>query len=70
MRDASHRHGAKTERTIPYFGPVTSDRRRANPRAHGGVTIVQTCRCGAHRKINSNGGQLERGFWLTCSPAS
>lgn len=34
-----------------------------NPSAHGGVCIVETCRCGATRHTNRNGQHEERGTW-------
>jgi hypothetical protein len=34
-----------------------------NPRAHGGVSTVEICHCGARRIINLNNGQSENGEW-------
>lgn len=34
-----------------------------NPAAHGGITTVETCRCGAQRLHNSNNGRVESGDW-------
>ena len=64
-RTLRHTHRAETIETRPFFGPVSD---RQNPRAHGGVTLHRTCRCGAVQLINSNGGATERGPW--CAPAN
>lgn len=34
-----------------------------DPRAHGGVTQVEVCRCGATRLANLNQGYVESGDW-------
>lgn len=44
-----------------YSGSVSRDQ---EPRAAGGVCIVEQCLCGAYRKTNSNGGFVERGAWI------
>jgi hypothetical protein len=37
-----------------------------NPAAHGGVELVETCQCGATRRVNSTGyGRREYGPWST-----
>lgn len=50
---SAHRHraipGASTVRT--FTGPVRADQDR---RAHGGVCFIDTCRCGAQRRTNTN----------------
>ncbi len=59
-----HRHRVESEKTRCYLGPVTSEtsgRYRQNPAAHGWVTYISYCRCGATRKDNVNGGHIERG---------
>jgi hypothetical protein len=62
------RHNRTREATYCYSGPVS---RRENPVAHGGVCFVETClTCGAVKRTNSNGGQLERGPWTNDSDAS
>jgi len=60
---ANHRHLAiKGEARIRSFsGPVS---KAENPRAHGGVCYVDTCRCGATRARNVNGNQVEKGDWV------
>lgn len=34
------------------------------PAAHGNVTLVDLCRCGATRKTTVNGKHEERGEWI------
>ena len=65
MSTKSHRHSVKTESIRAYTGGVaTGGRYPQNPMAAGGVCTVQTCACGAIRKINSNGRHQERGPWV------
>ena len=57
-----HRSIEPREKTIPYIGhSVRPD--KPNPVAHGNVTHIEVCACGARRLTNSNGGRLERGPW-------
>ena len=56
----THRHRPERTTERPFSGPVSE---RENPRAHGGVCLVETCSCGAERRLNSNAGALERGKW-------
>lgn len=57
----THRHRAEKTTNRPYTGPVST---RENRAAHGGVCVVDVCKCGAERRTNSNGGHLERGPWV------
>jgi hypothetical protein len=57
---ARHRHRPVRTETRPFFGPVARPENRA---AHGNVTLVQHCACGAVRRINVNGQREERGKW-------
>ena len=62
----AHRHAAQSTSHRPYFGPVTGDLSgyyRQNSMAHGNVTRVDRCRCGAERRTNVNQGHVERGRW-------
>jgi hypothetical protein len=59
----THTHRTESSRTIPFTGPVATERQ--NPRAHGGVTEIATCKCGATRLTNRNQGHVERGQWQT-----
>ena len=58
-----HRHRADPSKRIerPFSGPVA---RPATREAHGGICLVDRCKCGATRETNSNGGHVERGPWL------
>lgn len=55
---ASHKAIKSVDR--PFVGPVVRDQNRA---AHGGVCVVETCRCGARRATNVNGSHQEEGAW-------
>ncbi len=58
----THRHRADPKRTEtrPFSGCITWP---CNPAAHGGVCLIEHCKCGAWRAINSNAGQLETALW-------
>ena len=56
----THRHSVAQEETQPFSGPVAD---RQNPAAHGNVCYIQHCKCGATRKTNVNGANVERGRW-------
>lgn len=60
-----HRHRAKTTSDPrPYSGPVRNpDETRHEPRAHGGCSYIDTCSCGATRRINASAGFREVGEW-------
>lgn len=45
-----------------YRGPI-SDAARPNPRAHGNVTVIERCSCGATRAVNVNTLDREVGPW-------
>ena len=55
-------HAPQTSRTVGYTGgsPGCDDDRRAA----GGVTHIDTCRCGAERYTDSNGCHSDVGRWL------
>jgi len=60
-----HRHkAASAPRTLPYAGPVA---KRQNRAAHGNVTVVDSCACGARRLTNVNQQHVERGSWILAS---
>lgn len=62
-----HRHKKISEITTPFVGPVGEGSRgyfRQYPAAHGYVTTVAICRCGAVRHTNENQGHVERGRWI------
>jgi hypothetical protein len=55
------------ERTVGFAACVADPRARhlCNPKAHGGVTHLETCICGATRRTNSTGeGRTEVGPWI------
>jgi hypothetical protein len=57
-----HRHTVHSRWEWGYSGTV--DRPIAvNPRAHGNIVVVESCKCGAYRETNVNGNHLERGKW-------
>jgi len=60
-RECAHR--PEVSETHGYFGssPGTS----GDGRAAGGVTHIETCRCGARRYTDANGGHVDVGYWLT-----
>ena len=57
----THKHRPSSRRTVPFAGAVNTS--RPNPRAHGNVTEIATCRCGATRRTNRNQGWVEYGEW-------
>lgn len=57
----AHRHKAISEIVRCFSGAVSRHENRA---AHGGVTIIATCKCGAERQTNVNGNHYERGQWV------
>lgn len=56
-----HVHRAARTRVEPFTGPVRPD--RPNRAAHGGITRVSVCWCGAERRSNHNNGHAEYGQW-------
>lgn len=55
-----HTHRMSRTRTLPFRGPVSADQ---DPRAHGNITVEETCRCGAQRLVNRNQQYVEKGEW-------
>jgi hypothetical protein len=58
-----HRHKMSTERNYCFRGPAVGARTE-NRAAHGNVTVVERCACGATRETNINGRHVERGAWM------
>lgn len=56
----SHKHAPRYSETIGFTGAVSG---AYNPSAHGGVTEIQECTCGAQRRVNINGAHEEIGSW-------
>jgi len=61
MGAREHRHAASTSARRPFTGPVGLEE---NPKAHGGYTVVKTCRCGAVEIENRNQGHVELSGWI------
>lgn len=63
----THRHRAvpKLAKVVGYTAPVNWP---GNPAAHGGVCVIDTCRCGYWRATNVNGVHVERGSWEAPAP--
>ncbi len=57
-------HSVLTTRDEPFIGSVSAT--DSDERAHGGITEVDVCRCGAERRANVNGRWVEQGTW--CAP--
>lgn len=57
---ACRQHVAVESHDYGFCGPVS---REENPAAHGNITRVERCRCGAERCININGRHIEQGEW-------
>jgi hypothetical protein len=58
-----HRHRVKHHTTVCWTHCVSA-RGWGCEEAHGCVTHVDTCRCGAQRKTESNGRRSYRGQWV------
>lgn len=61
MDKMNHRHQIKTTRTVGWTHCVAEGCYCGA--AHGGVTHVDTCSCGAERRTESNGRHTARGPW-------
>ena len=63
MATIEHRHRPAKMRDSPFLGCVAPVG-QCSPASHGGITRVQTCTCGATRRVNSDGRYAEeRGPW-------
>lgn len=59
-----HDHKMERSRVTPYMGSVARGvARDENRAAHGGITRIETCACGASRLVNANGSHVEAGAW-------
>ncbi|MFA5412892.1 MAG: hypothetical protein WC350_06115 [Candidatus Micrarchaeia archaeon] len=58
-----HLHAPVSSKTIerPFTGCLCPD--QCNPSAHGGFSVVETCRCGFVRASNVNQKHVESGRW-------
>lgn len=65
----NHEHAPeKVAGTFPFSGPVAVGYDE-DPRARGNICDVETCSCGATRKVNVNRGFREEGPWVAPSEA-
>src|SRR5688572_14386503 len=63
MTTIAHRHRPAKMSDSPFFGCVALAG-QCSPASHGTITRVQTCTCGATRRVNSDGLYAEeRGPW-------
>ena len=61
-----HRHVAVKEREECFTRCVAFN--KCDPRSHGNVCRIETCSCGASRRINSNQGFREKSEWIIPKP--
>ena len=54
MATIAHRHRPAKMSDGPFFGCVAQPG-QCSPASHGRITRVQTCTCGATRRVNSDG---------------
>lgn len=62
MAHKTHRAKIDPIGVYPFSGPIAGASRE-NPKAHGNVTIVEECSCGAQRYVNVNTLERETGPW-------
>jgi hypothetical protein len=63
MTIIAHRHRPAKMSNSPFLGCVALAG-QCSPASHGSITRVQTCTCGATRRVNSDGlYSEERGAW-------
>jgi hypothetical protein len=61
MKNSTHRHSVFSSVDRGFTDAVSRDENRA---AHGNICVIDTCKCGATRRINVNGTHIERGAWI------
>jgi hypothetical protein len=64
---SKHRHRPVRREIRGFVGPIEGARRQ-DRRAHGNVTFVWHCKCGATKKANINGQWAEVGRWIAPEP--
>ena len=62
-----HTHRIETTQDRPFTGPVVFEPAKQKPAAHGNITRIDVCKCGATRRTNINGRATERGPWITAN---
>jgi hypothetical protein len=69
----AHKHKAEQSKDVGWTACVTPDECATHPYprqdAHGNITRVDTCSCGAIRKSEINGGRTNYGPWEDLGPA-
>lgn len=59
----AHKHEVRESRTHAWSACIAKPHQHCDGSAHGGVTFVEKCECGAVRKIESNGKHTLAGIW-------
>lgn len=60
-----HKHKKKIERIVCWSDCVNPE--NCSGAAHGNITLLQTCSCGAEQRVEVNGFHKNRSGWLTSS---
>jgi hypothetical protein len=58
-----HRPVSRLTRTVGWVHCVAKPTSGCSGAAHGGVTHIETCKCGATRHTETNGRHSETGAW-------
>lgn len=59
-----HKHRARSRKTkLRGFSGPSYGAKKQNPAAHGCITEIDYCTCGARRETNVNGLHVEVGAW-------
>ena len=64
VKRIKHRHRVALVTEVPFAGPVGWPE---TPAAHGNICRVETCACGAVRRVNVNFTARETGPWVRTS---
>jgi hypothetical protein len=67
VRSTNHQHQVISWVTVDFSGCVVPD--QCVPEAHGDITDIAKCSCGAVQKTNINGEYREIGLWEEANPA-
>jgi hypothetical protein len=66
-RNTAHKHRVVSWLTVDFSGCVNPD--HCTPEAHGHITDIAKCSCGAVQKTNINREYREIGPWEETNPA-
>ena len=58
----NHQHRVKWSGVPRCFSSCVNPE-RCKPEAHGNITVLDKCACGATREVNINGNWIERREW-------